>query len=396
MAGRMRRGLRIQPIDLTRALVGGEVTYGAETWAEIVGNMRRASMLLRDSVHVQFLEEYKRLGPALLEPGRLERTPYYRNAVVCVRHFGSYFGQSSRDGLHAQARAFVTLFDRVCRGDTTEVEFPPSPTHSGRYDVPRVQATLTPGTVSIMNGHHRLAALWAAGRRTGQAVVFPPAPSPLQALVLAVGQTRGRRELYQPIDSPEFDRSWNLVRRCTDRLGMMLDFLREGGRPTGSFLDIGCSYGWFVKQFADRGWDALGVDEDPRALKIGRIAYGLGADQLVQMDVDALDSMKGRRFDVVIFLSVLHHFVLNPDFGTPEALLAQVDRLTRSVLFFEMGQEHEAWWQTRLKGWDDEHVIDYIRKHTSFTTVIPLGKDQDSVPPYEQNYGRTLFACLRT
>jgi hypothetical protein len=27
--------------------------------------------------------------------------------------------------------------------------------------------------------------------------------------------------------------------------------------------------------------------------------------------------------------------------------------------------------------------------------VIDLGPDQDDVPPYEENYGRHLFACIR-
>jgi SAM-dependent methyltransferase len=179
---------------------------------------------------------------------------------------------------------------------------------------------------------------------------------------------------------------------------MMLDFLAQVGRPlpTLSVLDLACSYGWFVREFSARGSDALGVERDRAALKIGRIAYGLRAEQTVDADLQPfLSAASARRWDVVLLLSVLHHFVLKRRGCTAEELLRRVDRITGSCLFLDTGQGHERWWRGSLSAWNDAFIIDVLRRHTSFTRIVPLGADSDDAGPYRGNYRRTLFACLR-
>lgn len=356
-------------------------------------------MPLRDSPHVRFLEQYRALGDTLFERRMLGDTPYFKNAVQAVRFCGSYFGHRTPEGIADQARSFARLYERTARGDATEVEFAYRRRHSAPASLPVVRETLTPNTFQVSDGHHRLAVAWALGRREVAVTAAPPRmPTPLQSLVLACAQTRGRRELYQPVESVEFDGGWNVVRRCDDRLAIMLEFLAAAGRPLGtlSVLDVACSYGWFVDAFARRGADALGVDADLSALKIGRIAYGLRPEQTVHSDLQTFLSSSGRTWDVVLLLSVLHHFVLNPKRGRAEDLLRMADRVTGTCLFVDTGQAHERWWRGALARWDDDFVIDFIRRHTSFSRVIRLGADLDYDGPYRENYGRTLFACMRS
>lgn len=389
----------VRTVDLRKTLAGGEGPYDAGRWAEATGDPRRASMLLRDSPHVRFLEQYRATGEALFERHLLEQTLYFKNAVQSVRLCGSYFGHRTSEGIADQARSFVRLYERTARGDATEVEFTYRRRHSAPASLPVVRETLTPNIFLVSDGHHRLAVAWALGRREVVATAAPPrTPTPLQSLVLACAQTRGRRELYQPIPTVEFDGAWSVVRRCNDRLAMMLEFLSAAGRPLGglSVLDAACSYGWFVHAFARRGAAAAGVDSDLSALKVGRIAYGLRPEQTVHNDLQTFLSSCGRRWDVVLLLSVLHHFVLHPRRGRAEDLLHAVDRVAGTCLFIDTGQAHERWWRGALARWDDDFVIDFIRRHTSFTRIVPLGTDTDHAGPYRQNYGRTLFACLRT
>jgi SAM-dependent methyltransferase len=287
----------------------------------------------------------------------------------------------------------------MARKDAAEVEF----THRGRHtaagSLPIVRETLTPNVFQVADGHHRLAIAWTLGRRQTCAAVTPRRrATTLQSLALACAQTHGRRELYQPIDTVDFDGTWGLVRRCRDRFGMMLDFLAMAGRPleSVSVLDLACSYGWFVREFAARGSAATGVDSDEAALTIGRIAYGLRPDQSVHIDLRTfLSAPPARTWDVVLLLSVLHHFVLRRAAWSPEELLRRVDRITGSCLFLDTGQAHERWWRGSLSKWDDGFVTDFIRRHTSFTRIVPLGVDTDDTGPYRGNYRRTLFACLR-
>jgi SAM-dependent methyltransferase len=217
----------------------------------------------------------------------------------------------------------------------------------------------------------------------------------LQTLVLTVNRTK---ELYHPIDRPEFDSSWERVRRCDDRLAMMLRFLVSNGHKLDelSVVDLGCSYGWFVSEFSKQGCCAIGVDRDPAALKIGRIAYALHADQVIQTEIMAFLRSCNRTFDVVLLLSILQDFAQRPDFGSPEELLKRIDAITESYLFLETGQNHEQWYRNKLFQWGDDFIINLILQHTSFNHVLPLGVGSDNVGSYSDNYARTLFVCLRS
>jgi len=392
------RKIGVRTIDLRRTLMGGEGPFDARPWAEMTGEPRRASMPLCESPHVRLLEQYRVVGDALFDWKHFRRTPYFQNAARAVQFCGSYFGHRTHDGIADQARAFVSLYRRALDADATEVVFTHPGAHSPAGSLPAVRETLTPNTFQVSDGHHRLAVAWMLGRQdVAAAVVGPPSATALQSLVLACAQTQGRRELYQPIDSVEFDGAWHVVRRCDDRLAMILDFLRTAGRPLpgASVLDLGCSYGWFVSQFSRRGAAATGVDADDTALRVGRIAYGLGPEHLIQSDVLSFLSAGTRKWDVVLLLSLLHHFALGRTPGSAADLLARIDRVTGSWLFLDTGQSHERWWHGALSEWNADAIARFIRTHTSFSRVVPLGTDGDHAGRYRGNYGRTLFACTR-
>lgn len=394
--------LHTKEIDLRRAFIPGEGGFDAETWAEINGNPRRASMLLADSPHVKFLEQYVELGAEVFERRNFEQTPYFKNAIDCIRYTGGYFQQRTFEGLLQQAKSFVTLFERMMRGDSSEVKYRAAHAHSEPGSLPVVRKTWTPNTVQIDDGLHRLAAVWLAGRKSAKAVVLaPPIPTALQSLVGKVSQSFGERELYelhQPIDGVEFDGSWPLVRRCEDRLEMMLKFLsgRSLLKSELSVIDLTCSYGWFVAEFAKRRCHAVGVDANPAALKIGEIAYGLKTEQLVYSELLAFLTECDRKFDVVLLLSILQDFLPESDFGSAKEVLQRVDAITGSVLFFDTGQSHERWFRNSLPAWDDTLIIRFIQENTSFNRVIRLGVDSDNVGRFAKNFGRTLFACVRS
>jgi hypothetical protein len=77
-------------------------------------------------------------------------------------------------------------------------------------------------------------------------------------------------------------------------------------------------------------------------------------------------------------------------------LVRLLDRVTRRVLFLDTGEGHEAWFRESLAGWDAEKIAAFLTEHGTFDEVIDLGPDCDAIPPYENNYGRHLFACVRT
>jgi hypothetical protein len=77
-----------------------------------------------------------------------------------------------------------------------------------------------------------------------------------------------------------------------------------------------------------------------------------------------------------------------------EDLLHLMDSATRRVMFFDMGESHE-YLVKELQGWDADHIHRWLEANTTFSRIIRLGKDEDSVPPNQKNFGRMLFACVR-
>ena len=115
------------------------------------------------------------------------------------------------------------------------------------------------------------------------------------------------------------------------------------------------------------------------------------------MTGDAVEFLRGDTgpYDVVSCFSLLHHFALGRGSVDEVALFRLLDRATGRVLFLDTGQAHEAWFRKSLPEWNADYVREFLEQYGTFDRVIDLGPDQDAVPPYEDNYGRHLFACVR-
>jgi len=382
---------------LEKCLMAGEGGMDCLQYAEQTGDLQRASRTLPNSPHVRLLLEYQKHGDQLLTDDRLAQTEYVANAKQCMQINGNYFGETTPAGLLDQARRFIALYDAI----RMKKELPTIPTynrwHSVAGTLPVVRATLTEGVVQVRDGQHRLAIEYALGRKVAQVMCLPAKASPLQQLVLSVAQTSGRRELYQEMNSIEFDASWHVVRRCSSRMELMRKLFRDEGMDLSrlSVLDLPCSYGWFVAEYGRLGAKALGVERDPVAAKIGAIAYGNTPQQVEISDIESFLASNTRTFDVVMFLSILHHYVLGLQKLTAREILSKIDRITGRCLILDCGESGEEWYAKDMPEWNPEYIVEFIRQNTSFRRIIALGKDQDNRDIYKKNYQRTLFACFR-
>ncbi|GLY73423.1 ParB N-terminal domain-containing protein [Actinoallomurus iriomotensis] len=365
------------PID--RLLVGAQAGWTAREFAERTDDLLWPSTRLVDGPHVDLLR--------LTDPTDEEilASPYGRLARRCIDAGGRYFGATDDAGIVAGARSFLS-------GEEGERR----PEQSGRLDPVLVAPVRGSDYYQVLDGHHRLARAAARGETTARVVTkWLPVTTPLQDLLLRMSWLDGTKELYQPIDAPELAKSWTTVRRCTDRLEKMVKLLAERG-VTGSYIDVASCYGWFVAEMGKAGFDAQGVERDPLAVPLGKAVYGLREGQIGTGDAVELLAYSDRVYDVVSCFSLLHHFVLGRGSVGPEALVKLLDRATGKVLFLDTGQENEAWFRTSLEGWNAESIADFLRRHTTFDEIIDLGPDDDAHPPYADNYGRHLFACVRT
>lgn len=75
----------------------------------------------------------------------------------------------------------------------------------------------------------------------------------------------------------------------------------DRSRPLGRALDLGCGRGQYTPELARRGWEAVGVDNVPRAIEEARRGDGAGATYVVG-DVTNLERADLGTFD--FFLDV--------------------------------------------------------------------------------------------
>jgi hypothetical protein len=387
---------RVVPLD--RLLCGGEHGLPGAPYARHTGDFLRPSRPISESPHVRFLEEYQRIGEDIFRPEQFRQTAYFANAVQCMRVIGQYFDCKREDEIERIARDFVKRFKGEARAGQNGDRAP-------EFSDPDSMVSVRPIEYSdcyeVMDGNHRLAIACARGFQTHPVLVkFPATRTPLQQLLLdyAWCAIRGELEIYQPIASPELGSHWSLIRRCTDRFEMAEKFLQEHGEllpEEATYLDIACSYGWFVRAFGEAGFEAHGVEIDWAAIEIGRLVYGLKSEQVTRSD--AVQFLQGNpgSYDVVSCFSLLHHFILNRASISAVEMLKLIDRATKTVLFLDMGQEHEEWFKESLAGWNADRIEEWLRENSTFTKIYRLGVDRDNVPPFADNYGRTMFACLR-
>jgi hypothetical protein len=382
----------VVPID--RLLLGEQNQVPAAEFARRSGDLLWPSTRVADGPHADLLRRAE-AGP--LTDEEILATPYARMARATIAVTGQYFAASDEAGIVAVARRFLEGGAGDGAGERAG-EGQRMPHQSREGDPVRVAPILHSDCFQLVDGHHRAAVLAVAGAEVMPVTVRRVAvTTPLQDLLEQMSWTGGERELYQPVASPELAAGWTQVRRCVDRLDAMrwhLSGLELA--PSASYLDVASCYGWFVDQFARLGFQAEGVERDPRAPAIGSLAYGLDPARVTVSDAERFLADTGRTWDVVSCFSLLHHFALGRASIGPEQLLHLLDRATGRVLYLDTGQAHEAWFRESLPEWDTEYVRAYLSRHTTFDEVVDLGPDCDDVPPYQDNYRRHLFAAVRT
>jgi hypothetical protein len=380
-------GTRTVRID--RLLLGLQNRTPAADYAQFTGNLRWPSTPVAEGPHAELLRLDAASGS--LSDEDILSSSYANMARHCIALRGFFFTATDDAGIVAVARNYIGRH----KGETAEG----LGQHQSADGAPvRVARIVGSDCFQILDGHHRIASAAVNGTTSVSVKVkWLPVTTPLQNLLEEMTWTAGERQLYQPVDAPELEDSWTPVRRCTDRLEKMQNFLsgRRLGSGTASYLDVASCYGWFPAQMEKLGFDVAGIERDERGPVLASTAYGLEPGRI--RVGDAVDFLRDgtQRWDVVSCFSLLHHFALGRASVGPEELLHLLDRRTGAVLFLDTGQEAEEWFSRTLKGWSPEYIGEFLRDHTTFDEVLDLGPDADDVPPYQRNYGRHLFACVR-
>lgn len=190
-------------------------------------------------------------------------------------------------------------------------------------------------------------------------------------------------------------------RPCVDRARILRDDMRSlmGQIEGATLLDIGCNVGFFCHYFATLGMKATGIENSQhnrhqrfslsnsvKTAKRMNARYGLDCD-FIEHDARLWIKDRSEGFDVVLLLSVLHHFFLGYPVGEyaqdPMAeaygFLEQIARITNRVLYLEYEDSDSAVSCSEL--------IAFLRRRRLFRNVETIGQSSD--------FGRPIIRCTR-
>jgi len=386
IAQEIRKIVTLRYLDFDKLLLGSDNGLNPIGFAKAAWCPLWTSSKIYQSPHFLLLKQFEEIGEKVFHEDIFRDTPYCVHALKNIALSGRYYQANDFSGALQQAQEFIA-FAKNSTKRTYQNCFSATPIeHSDCY--------------LIHGDMHRICREYYRGAKKIQAQCARTKSSTyLQQLISSVLYFNGDRKLYQPINFPELKKEWVLIRKCSDRFDMMQKFLRDvffqnSEQKLMTYLDIGSFYGWFVKQMSVAGYKAFGIEIDPIAAEVGAVCYGNNPDSIMVGDAVSLLA-RGPNYDVISFLSVLHHYVTGREPVSADEMIKLIDSKTNRVLFLDMGQEGEGMFNGGMKGWTPDFIEKWILRRTTFRKVFRLGIDGDARYPHADSYGRTLFAFTR-
>lgn len=182
-------------------------------------------------------------------------------------------------------------------------------------------------------------------------------------------------------------------RNCFDRWLLIKKEIEDNNIK--SVIDLGSAEGFYILQSAKEcGCFAIGVDADIRRICIAQDQLSL--ERIVSagfvlgvIDNDMLEKIPN--FDMVIFMSVMHHMMYKDGLEYCRGFLEKLRKKINKVMIFEMGQSNELKnnWAKLLPDMGDnphEWIKEFLLS-AGFSSVTKIG-ESDS---YKKDQGRAIF-----
>lgn len=160
-------------------------------------------------------------------------------------------------------------------------------------------------------------------------------PSALKEIVQRTGRTR----FYKPVYHEAFRKA-----KVSRPLPVRLDRFRRLMGPMGAGLtglDIGCNMAFMTHHMVRQGFDMTAIDFDKQHLEVAECltkTYGLSA-KIIETQFDSFNPETS--YDVVFALTVLYHIFFRQDNIDPKDAARKAGSLSKSVLFWESGDQPE-------------------------------------------------------
>jgi len=124
-------------------------------------------------------------------------------------------------------------------------------------------------------------------------------------------------EDYLPTEPEEIDKWEKMMGQIIDKSANLIEARTNTGG--GKLLDIGCGYGFFLKEMKLRGWQVEGVEVSQTGRQYARDKWGINVYSQPVEDIDIPENS----FDVITMFYLIEHV------SNPLALLKKVNRILK-------------------------------------------------------------------
>ncbi len=150
----------------------------------------------------------------------------------------------------------------------------------------------------------------------------------------------------------------------------------------GKLMDIGCHWGYFCHKFEEEGFDCYGVEKSRLNLYfLGKLKKAENRNfKVFPGSIFDLPSDILGKFDVILALSVFHHFIKKEK--AYRKLIQFLGNLKGKELFFEPHNPQDSQMKGAYRNFDNDEFAKFIVQKSSFNKFKIIGKT---------DYGRQLY-----
>lgn len=156
---------------------------------------------------------------------------------------------------------------------------------------------------------------------------------------------------------------------------------RKMGLQRGSLLDIGAYLGYFCHRFEELGFDCYAVEPDVMCVYFLKKLKRAENRSFKVIPKSIFEYRKGKKikFDVVLALNVLHHFLKKKD--SFENLIKLLKRLETKEIYFQAHDPNEPQMKGAYRNYNPEEFVDFILRHSCLykSEMIGMTKDKRSI-----------------
>ncbi|MDP6734144.1 MAG: methyltransferase domain-containing protein [Gammaproteobacteria bacterium] len=353
----------------------------------------------RSDLRFSDLEVYKALEARINSGTEWQETPFYRTISKRICAGEVWHSCTSVADLDERCRYLDSLIDSIrCKGYRQNCDVTlPGERADARIKHPYMSAEVLVnigrnGEYLFQDGRHRLAIAQILGIEEIPVKVlvrhkrWQDLRDHLSLMVESSAGASRRGVLYQSLMHPDL-LDFTATHSCEDRFEMLQPFLEN---RSGAFLDVGSNLGYFCHKAEDMGFDCYAVELLPEVVWAAtRIRDAEGKQfQIVEGDLMQVldsDALKGKAFDTVNVLNILHHSLRTEE--QYNALLQWLSQLSVEQMLLETHRTDEAHMVDVYANLQPEEFAQMIVDHSELTDYEFIGEVDD---------GRKMFRLFKS